>query len=211
MAHDDHHHRVTKAGGPRPAARRFLHFMGVLLVPALLLAIAACTGGETSETTDATGMPAASDLEAAPDFEFTLYQGEGELGATELSMSDLRGKPVVLNFWAGLCPPCRAEMPDFQAFADENRDSVVVLGIDVGQFTLLGTQEDARLLLSDLAVSYPAGYTEDDTIMRRYEVLGMPTTVFINSRGEVFRNWGGVLDHEKLQEIADDMLAQETG
>lgn len=203
MAHDHHHHRVTTADGRRPAARRFLPVVGLLLVSALLLAIAACSNGETTDPTSG------SDLEAAPDFEFTLYQGEGELGGTELSMSDLQGKPVVLNFWAGLCPPCRAEMPDFQAFADENRDSVVVLGIDVGQFTLLGTQEDARLLLSDLAVSYPAGYTEDDTIMRRYEVLGMPTTVFINSRGEVFRNWGGVLDHEKLQEIADDMLAAE--
>ena len=85
-----------------------------------MLAIAACSGGETS------------DLPAAPDFDFTLYQGEGDLGATELSMSDLQGKPVVLNFWAGLCPPCRAEMPDFQAFSDDNRDSVLVLGIDVG-------------------------------------------------------------------------------
>ena len=198
MAHHNHDYRVTAARGRRSGIRQFLPLRGLFLVPVLLLAIAACSG-ETVERP------------AAPDFEFTLYQGEGELGATELSMSDLQGKPVVLNFWAGLCPPCRAEMPDFQAFSDDNRDSVLVLGIDVGQFTNLGTQEDARILLNDLGISYPAGYTTDGTIMRRYEVLGMPTTVFINSRGEIFRLWGGILDHEVLQDITNEMLAEEAG
>ena len=199
MAYHDHDKLATRASGLRRGAGRFLRLWALLLVPAVLLAITGCSGGETS------------DLPAAPDFDFTLYQGEGELGATELSMSDLQGKPVVLNFWAGLCPPCRAEMPDFQAFSDDNRDSVLVLGIDVGQFTNLGTQEDARILLTDLGISYPAGYTTDDTIMRRYEVLGMPTTVFINSHGEIFRLWGGILDHEVLQDITNEMLAEESG
>ena len=206
MAAHDHNHREAKAEGWRPSTRRFLPLAALLLLPALLLAIAACSGGETS------GTPAPTEqLPAAPDFEFTLYQGEGELGATELSMSDLQGKPVVLNFWAGLCPPCRAEMPDFQVFADDNRDSVLVLGIDVGQFNNLGSQEDARLLLADLDISYPAGYTTDGTIMRRYEVLGMPTTVFINSSGGIFRNYTGILDHEVLQDITNEMLAEEAG
>ena len=201
MYRTQRHTRGIVSHGESAAARRFLRLWALLLLPALVFAIAACGGGN-GET---------SDLPAAPDFDFTLYQGEGELGATALSMSDLQGKPVVLNFWAGLCPPCRAEMPDFQAFHDENRDRVVVLGIDAGQFTGLGTQDDARSLLADLGVSYPAGYTTDNTIMRRYEVLGMPTTVFINSRGEVFRQWGGILDHEVLQDITDEMLAAETG
>ena len=200
MARTQRHTRGAVSHGERASARRVLRLCGLLLLPVVAIAIAACGGnGETS------------DLPAAPDFDFTLYQGEGELGATDLSMSDLQGKPVVLNFWAGLCPPCRAEMPDFQAFYDENRERVIVLGVDVGQFTNLGTQEDARTLLTDLGVSYPAGYTTDGTIMRRYEVLGMPTTVFINSRGEVFRQWGGILDHEVLQDITDEMLAEEAG
>ena len=116
---------------------------------------------------------------------------------------------MVLNFWAGLCPPCRTEMPDLQAFSVELRDSLTVLGIDLGQFTNLGSQDDARILLDDLGITYPAGYTTDGTIIRRYEIIGMPITVFINSRGEIFRRWVGLLDRENLQEITNEMLAEE--
>lgn len=199
MAYENHDNRTAMAGARNAGIRRVLRVCGLLLLPAVVLAVAACSGSETS------------DLPAAPDFDFTLYQGESELGAAALSVSDLKGKPLVLNFWAGLCPPCRAEMPDFQTFYDENRDRVVVLGIDVGQFTNLGTQDDARVLLADLGVSYPAGYTDDNTIMRRYEVLGMPTTVFIDSHGGVFRTWGGLLTLETLQDVTAEMLAEEAG
>lgn len=150
-------------------------------------------------------------LEPAADFSFTLYQGESELGAKELNLSDLRGQPVVLNFWAGLCPPCRAEMPDLQEFHDEFSDRVILLGIDVGQFTGLGNEGDALALLENLGISYPAGVTKDASIMRKYSVLGMPTTVFINSEGELFRNWTGVLNLETLAEISNEMIDGESG
>ena len=145
------------------------------------------------------------------DFTFTLYQGQEHLGAESLNFSDLQGKPVILNFWAGLCPPCRAEMPEFQEFYDEYQDRVVLLGIDVGQFTALGNREDAQALLQGLGVTYPTGFTEDPAIMRNFKVLGMPTTVFVDSDGKIFRSWTGALNLERLSEITDDMLSQETG
>ena len=159
---------------------------------------ATCSGDSTS-------------LKAAPDFPFTLYQGESELGGPDLAIADLQGKPVVLNFWAGLCPPCRAEMPDFQQFHDEFNDRVTLIGIDIGPQMMLGSQDDARILLRDLGITYPAGFTNDDNVVRSYEVLGMPTTVFINSNGEIFRQWGGILNREVLEDIANEMLAQEAG
>ncbi|MFB3097436.1 MAG: TlpA family protein disulfide reductase, partial [Dehalococcoidia bacterium] len=115
---------------------------------------------------------------------------------------------VVLNFWAGLCPPCRAEMPDLQKFYDDYSDKVVLLGIDVGQFTSLGNRDDAQALLKELGVTYPAGFTEDPAIMRNFRVLGMPTTVFLDSEGETFRSWTGALNQKTLSEITDEMLAQ---
>jgi len=61
---------------------------------------------------------------AASDFEFTLYQGEEVLGASPVNFADVLddGKPVVLKFWGGDCPPCRAEMPGFQRVYESHRD-----------------------------------------------------------------------------------------
>ena len=167
---------------------------------ALILVLAACGGGAGDSA------PAGNGL--APDFSISLYQGSAELGAETVNFSDLRGKPVVLNFWAGLCPPCRAEMPDLQEFHDEFKDRATLIGVDVGQFTGLGNQDAARSLLNELNITYPAGFTEDDTVIRRFKVLAMPTTVFVDASGAIFRTWGGVLNREKLAEITNEMLSQ---
>ena len=100
-------------------------------------------------TTNTVGdVPAtAADASLAPDFSFTLFQGEDILGAQDLKLSQLRGKPVVLNFWARLCPPCWSEMPELQRFHEEFQGQVVLLGIDIGQFTGLGSYRNARKLL----------------------------------------------------------------
>ena len=159
------------------------------------------TGAEPAAATSAT-----TGLEA--DFSFTLYQGEDVLGASVVQVSDLLNKPTVVNFWAGLCPPCREEMPHFQEFYDEFEERINFVGVDVGQFTNLGSQEDAKELLSDLEVTYPAGFTEDGQAVREY-VTGMPTTVFITTQGEVFRSWTGYLSKDKLTEITEEMIAAE--
>jgi thiol-disulfide isomerase/thioredoxin len=145
------------------------------------------------------------------DFPVTVYTGAEVLGGTEINFSDLRGRPVVLNFWAGLCPPCRAEMPDLQRFYDEYQDRVGMIGVDIGQFNGLGNQEDARALLVELKITYPTGFTARGTVVQEYGVLTMPTTFFITSEGQVFKKWSGVLDRAKLAEITDQMLSQEPG
>ena len=143
---------------------------------------------------------------AAPNFAFTLYQGAEQLGANELELIDLKGRPLVLNFWAGLCPPCRVEMDDLQLFNDQFSEKVTTLGIDLGQYMGLGSNEDAIALLKDMNLTYPAGFTEDPTVIEKYQVLYMPTTIFINSDGTIFRTWAGLLDQQVLAEISSEML-----
>ena len=161
---------------------------GGLGIAALVVVLVVLGGSDSSSTLDS-----GSAENVAPNFSFTLFQGPNKLGGQKLEIAQLAGKPVVLNFWAGLCPPCRAEMPEFQRFYDESKDDVVLVGVDIGRFTGLGSRNDARNLLRDLGVTYPAGFTNDGGAVRKYQVLGMPTTIFINAEGEIFEKWTGPL------------------
>ena len=172
---------------------------GVIVVLSVLLAV-----GIIGCSTEVAGPTA----DTIYDFDVHYYQGQDAVGGESLALSELRGTPVVLNFWAGLCPPCRAEMPEFQHFADEYDGRALVVGVDLGQFFSLGSQDDAIELLNDLEVSYPAGYTDDANVVRELGVLGLPATFFVAADGSLHRKWQGVLNGDKLAEITDEMLAQ---
>ena len=146
---------------------------------------------------------------SAPDFRFMLFQGEDVLGASEMALSELEGRPLVLNFWARFCTPCWSEMPELQDFYEEYGDQVRLLGIDVGQFTGLGSHKDAGKLLDSLGITYPAGYTDDGRVVRDYQIRAMPTTAFITAEGEVFRLWTGSITREEVTTIVRMMLEEE--
>ena len=175
--------------------------LGILVVGALILA--ACGGGDGA---DDSNQPS-GDL--AQDFSIVVYQGEDVLGASNLSLNQMLalGKPVVLNFWAGLCPPCRAEMPDLQRVHDRFSDRILLFGLDVGPFVLLGTQEDGKELLDELEITYPAGTTEDSNVVQAYEIRGMPSTFFIKPNGEIQRKWTGLLNESKMAELIEELIA----
>ncbi len=190
---------------------------------AALLVLAACSGGAepTPEPTptpvppaasDAPGMPDApsSVMLELPDLEISAYQGLDALGGEDTTLSAVvgQGKPVVLNFWAALCPPCRAELPEFERVHHERSDEVTILGIDIGPQQFLGTREEGQALLAELGVSFPAGTTFDDTVVRGFEVFSMPTTFFIASDGSLMRKWSGILDEDKLNELVDELVIE---
>ena len=160
---------------------------------AALLALAACSGGDALEV---------------PDIEISAYQGQDVLGGETTTLSAVvgQGKPVVLNFWAALCPPCRAELPEFQRVYNERSDEVTILGIDIGPQQFLGTNEEGQALLNEVGVTFPAGTTDDEAVVRGFEILGMPTTFFIAADGSVMRKWSGVLTEEKLNELVDELV-----
>ena len=97
-------------------------------------------------------------------------------------------------------------MPDFQATYDARSDEFVMLGVDVGQFTLLGNQDDAQDLLDELEITYPAAYVDSDALMREYDVFGMPTTVFINDTGEIVSQRSGFLSGDEIDERVQEMI-----
>ena len=118
-----------------------------------------------------------TEVEAAPPFDLTLFNQE------TLSLADLDGKVVVLNFWASWCPPCRFEMPDFEAAWKEYRDQgVVFVGVAVSD-----SEEDARSFAEETGVTYPIGLDGEGVTSVAYEVTSLPTTVFIDREGRIVR------------------------
>jgi thiol-disulfide isomerase/thioredoxin len=152
--------------------------------------------------------PAGADLELAADFAISMYQGGDVLGGESILFSDafVQGKPVVLSLWAGLCPVCRIEMPELEQAYAEYGDQVLFIGLDVGPFVGLGSQEDGLALLDELEITYPAGTTSDATMMRAYRALGTPATYFLKPNGEIVEQWNGLLTGEQLQDKIKTLL-----
>ncbi len=142
----------------------------------------------------------------APDFLITLYQDDAVLGAKTFNLSQLRGKPVVLNFYAGNCPPCRAEMPAIQSTYQSYRDQVLLIGIDVGPFTGLGTREEGKKLLQDLNIDYPAGTTLDSAVPAQYQILAMPSTVSITPDGKILRKITGAVTALQASAVFEELV-----
>jgi cytochrome c biogenesis protein CcmG, thiol:disulfide interchange protein DsbE len=107
-----------------------------------------------------------------------------------LALAALRGHPIVVNFWASWCAPCRAEMPMLTRAAHAYAShGVVVLGLDVDD-----TPADARRFLAQYRVDYPAVIVPDDTLPRAYGVIGLPTTVFVDASGVIRARQTGQFD-----------------
>lgn len=141
---------------------------------------------------------------AAPDF--TLSQLEGG----SLTLSNLRGKPTLINFWATWCPPCRRELPALQAAYTTYQD-------DIG-FVAVNVKEDpatVTALVQELGLTFPIALDSDGQVSNiAYEVRGLPTSVFVDANGVVVARHIGPLDEAAIEGYLKPLLeieAEEQG
>jgi peroxiredoxin len=128
------------------------------------LLITGCSAG--SEPTATVG-------KAAPDFELQNLDGQS------ISLSDLKGKPVLINFWATWCGPCVSEMPYLQEIHDEwSGKGLVVLAINIGD-----SSSEAEQFLQNHNLSLPVLLDTGKVVAQRYNIRGIPTTFFIDKDG----------------------------
>lgn len=111
----------------------------------------------------------------APDFEFTTFSGE------TIRLADLKGKGVVLNFWASWCVPCRTEAPWLEAAWRRERDKgIVFIGL-----AYLDQEPAAKAFLDEFDITYPTGPDMQSAAARRYRITGVPETFFIGPDGKI--------------------------
>ncbi len=139
------------------------------------------------------GMAAPVPASPAPNFNMVLPDGR------YLSLADLQGRPVLLNFWATWCGPCRLEMPELVDEANRNQD-LVILAINVQQ-ELTQLQPFAE----EFQMIMPVVLDSDAALRQLYEVSGMPTSVFINREGNVAVIWKGALTAKTLQDFLKEI------
>lgn len=141
------------------------------------------TLGPQQETVQlATAAPVETEAEttapavAAPDF--TVYDEDGN----PVTLSDFFGKPIVLNFWASWCEPCKTELPDFQKTYDELGDDVQFLMVNLTDGSW-ETLETASAYLKEQGYTFPAYYDTQVSAAMAYGVNAIPRTYFIDARG----------------------------
>lgn len=133
---------------------------------------------------------------SAPDFELSTLNGES------MSLSSLKGKKVMINFWATWCPPCRSEMPDMQKVQDEN-DDVVVLAVNLTSSE--SSIDTVESFVKELGLTFPVLLDEKGEINNQYEVLSYPTSYFVDENGVIQTKFVGALSYEQMNDFLENL------
>ena len=154
------------------------------LACALLVALAACGGGQAQEPT-----PSASLLPSTPT---ALPSMDASTFAAMIAQQ--RGTPVVVNFWASWCPPCREETPDLVAAHDRWGDRVRFIGVDLSD-----DRDGATSFIGDYGVAYPSVFDPTNAIAVAYGLFSPPATLFFDADGTLVETVPGQISAHDLQ------------
>ncbi|HEX9108644.1 MAG TPA: TlpA disulfide reductase family protein [Longimicrobiales bacterium] len=127
------------------------------------------------------------------------------LDGQKLSLADLKGKVVLVNFWATWCPPCRAEMPGFeQVWRERQKDGFVVLGLSADEDGSGGV----ALFLGQRGITYPVAMASASAKRSFGGVNALPSSFLIDKQGRVRRQVEGVFEERVLRQEVNRLLAE---
>ncbi len=135
----------------------------------------------------------------ATDFSVTDVSGE------DISLSDKFGKPIIINFWATWCVPCKLELPSFNKVYSEYKDSVSFMMI-ASPDGARETVESVKDFVEEKGYNFPVYFEKNNSASIAYGVSSIPTTVFVNSKGEVTDVYIGAIKESKLRDKIEALL-----
>ena len=157
---------------------------------------------ETAAPTDdatSTTQPSDSPQDDYNDYyNFTVTDWEGN----EVQLSDMKGKPVILNFWASWCPPCKAEMPDFEEAYKEHGDEIVFMMINLTD-GYRETVEKAKNHIGKEGYTFPVYFDTKSEVGYSFSVSSIPATYLIDAKGNIVGHAIGMIDSESLAQAIE--------
>lgn len=176
--------------------------MGIVVVAGVAGVVAALTASDDGDS----GATPASQVsvdgvaevgDRAPDFELPALDGNGTV-----RLSEFRGRPVILNFWASWCNPCREEFPLLKQALREHADELAVVGV-----TYKDIPSDSRSFARQMKADWPNGEDERGTVgTKEYGVRALPQTFFIDADGKIVDRVFGITTEAALKAPLDKLL-----
>lgn len=161
--------------GPRSGRRRWEIVMILAVAAGILWTMFSRVPSAVGAPLSASPSPREGFL--APNFTLDTFDGG------KVTLSDLRGKVVLINFWASWCLPCRAEAPALENSYKQYKDAgVVFLGVDM---TDQDTLSDVEAFIQEFKITYPTLLDRDGSITAMYQIKGIPTSFFLNREGVI--------------------------
>ena len=134
----------------------------------------------------------------APDFTLTTLEGE------TVTLSDFKGQPVLINFWATWCPPCRAEMPAIQAAYERYAaQGLVVLGVDMAE-----SPDVVAAFVQRFGIRFPIPLDRDEQVATQYRVRAIPTSFFVDREGVVRSTFTGPMNGPLIADRVSQILGE---
>lgn len=184
---------TEEAANKRASKKGLIVLVAVLVVVIVGAAVAYSALAPAAMSDTARTAEKQDEQTEAPDFRMVSAGGE------ELSLSSLRGKPVVLNFWASTCGPCKSEMPEFQTAFEEYGSQVQFVMLNVPDFNG-ETRERALQLVEQSTYTFPVYFDVSAEAQVQYGVTSIPRTYFISADGILEAYAAGVISAAALDE-----------
>ena len=164
-----------------------LKLFSLLLAALLLVACGSEAPAPQSPATSPETTAAADTATTVPDF--TVYDGNSQ----PVKLSDFFGKPIVLNFWASWCGPCKSEMPAFQSAFEKYGDQVQFVMVNVGEH-----MDEGSAFITSAGYTFPVYYDVNNDASYTYQISSIPASFFLNAKGELVTYHIGTMDESVL-------------